>query len=206
MEKRVNQSGRGIRLALVLIAAASAVLLASCGPPPSFLEPLFPEAMDPANASKPYVRRARREMPKKEAAPVVADAVVLPPRPDVGAIYATLPRNDEGQVLWLTALADKLIAPKPGTASDAKDDEPTDIDVELAPKGQPEFKVIFSHKVHTSWLVCDNCHTGLFEMEKGKTVITMDKINAGQSCGVCHGKVAAPEPSGCPACHEAMGK
>ena len=95
------------------------------------------------------------------------------------AIYETLPRNDDGQVIWMQALADKLIAPKPGIADDAKDEEPTDMDVELVPKGQPEFKVVFSHKVHTSWLGCPACHTALFEMEKGKTVITMDKINAG---------------------------
>ncbi len=129
-----------------------------------------------------------------------------PPPPDYAAIYQTLPRDGEGHVEWVRALADKLITPKPGLAPDAKDEEPTDMDVELVPKRQPEMKVIFSHKVHTAWLGCNNCHTGLFEMEAGKTVITMDKINDGAQCGVCHGKVALPEPSSCPACHVAMGK
>jgi c(7)-type cytochrome triheme protein len=192
----------GARRALLLVAA---LVLVSCGPPPALLGPIFPEAMDPANAPRPYARHARREAPPEAAPVVVAETPVEPPRPDLADIYATLPRNDDGQVLWVQALADKLITPKPGIADDAKDEEPTDMDVELVPKGQPEFKVVFSHKVHTSWLVCDACHTSVFEMEKGKTVITMDKINAGTSCGACHGKVAAPEAAACPACHKAMG-
>jgi len=195
-----------MRLLLVATAAAGGLLLGSCGPPPAFLEPLFPDAKNSADASKLPVRAPRRTLQKKEEEPPVAKAPELPPRPDLPAIYATLPRNDDGQIMWQKALADKIIAPKPGIADDAKEEEPTDMDVELEPKGQPEYKVVFSHNVHTQWLVCDNCHTALFEMEKGKTVITMDKINAGQACGVCHGKVAAPEPTACPACHEAMGK
>lgn len=203
----VQPLGRSVRLLFVLATVGSgALLLVSCGPPPAWLEPLFPGATDPANAPKPYVGNARRESPKKtieQPAPVAPGETE---RPDVDAIYATLPRNDDGQIMWMKALADKTIAPKPGIAADAKDEEPTDMDVELEPKGQPEYKVVFSHKVHTSWLVCDNCHTSLFEMEKGKSVITMDKINAGEACGVCHGKVAAPEPTACPVCHKAMGK
>lgn len=191
--------------ALVLASLAGALLLAACGPPPSLLEPLFPDASDPANATKAYAGSPRRTPPRKEIEETVAAAPPPPARPDTPAIYATLPRNDDGQVMWMQALDEKLIAPKPGLADDAKDDDPIDMDVELVPKGQPEYKVVFSHKVHTSWLVCDACHAGLFEMEKGKTVITMDKINAGASCGTCHGKVAAPEPMACPACHKAMG-
>ncbi|HUH95685.1 MAG TPA: c(7)-type cytochrome triheme domain-containing protein [Casimicrobiaceae bacterium] len=170
------------------------------------LEPLFPEAANSQSTTKPYVGTARRTFPKKTSEAPVPLPSPESERPDVEAIYAALPRNDDGQILWMKALADKTIAPRPGIAADAKDEEPTDMDVELEPKDQPEYKVVFSHKVHTSWMVCDNCHTGLFEMEKGKTVITMDKINAGEACGVCHGKVAAPEPTSCPACHEAMGK
>lgn len=197
---------RGVRLFLAATSIASALLLVACGPPPAFLEPLFPEAMNAAPASGPPVRGARRTLPKKEEQAPLVQEPPLPERPDLPAIYATLPRNDDGQIVWQQALADKTIAPKPGIADDAKDEEPTDMDVELEPKGQPEYKVVFSHKVHTQWLGCDNCHSALFEMEKGKTVITMDKINAGQACGVCHGKVAAPEPTACPACHAAMGK
>ena len=197
---------QGRRMLLVAAWVSGALLLGSCGPPPAFLDPLFPDAR--MLRMRAGLRRAGRDANsrrRKREAPV-AQAPQLPARPDVMAIYATLPRNDDGQIMWMKAVADKLIAPKPGIADDAKEEEPTDMDVELEPKGQPEYKVVFSHKVHTQWLGCDNCHAALFEMEKGKTVITMDKINAGETCGVCHGKVAAPEPTACPACHEAMGK
>jgi c(7)-type cytochrome triheme protein len=190
---------------LVAASVATGLLLASCGPPPAFLEPLFPDAVDPANATKPFVGHVRRVPPKLEQDVELA-ITKLPDRPDLEATLETLPRGEDGQVRWQQALADKLIAPRPGIGDDAKDEEPTDIDVELTPKDQPEMKVVFSHKVHTSWLGCPSCHSGLFEMERGKTVITMDKINAGDSCGTCHGKVAAPEPMTCPTCHVAMGK
>jgi len=205
--RRRATTGHRIRPVIVLTAAASGVLLlVACGPPPSMLDPLFPEAANSASGPKPYVGTPRRQFVKKQAEAPVLLAEAEPERPDLAAIYGTLPRNEDGQILWMKALAEKVIAPKPGIAEDAKEDEPTDMDIELVPKDQAEYKVVFSHKVHTTWMVCDTCHTGLFEMEKGKTVITMDKINAGESCGVCHGKVAAPEPAGCPTCHEAMGK
>ena len=31
-------------------------------------------------------------------------------------------------------------------------------------------------------------------VEQGKAKMTMDKINEGAYCGICHGKVALPEP------------
>jgi len=180
------------------------VALTGCGTrPPAWISPVFEEP--PARTSDAGNKRPRRPPYRPPAPPseVVSEVVALP---DWSGIYRTLPRNEDGQVQWVKAVADKLIEPKAGIEADAKGDEPTDLDVELVPKGQPEFKVVFSHKVHTTWMACDSCHTGLFEMEHGKTVITMDKINAGASCGVCHGKVAAPEPAACPACHKEMGK
>jgi c(7)-type cytochrome triheme protein len=186
--------------------AAGLSLVACSNRPPAWLSLVFDdEAATENRAQAPKAGRARRP-PYKPPAPVVeakAPEIVLT---DWTGIYQSLPRDDEGQVQWTKALAANLISPKPGLAEDAKDEEPTDMDVELVPKGQPEFKALFSHKVHTSWMACGSCHPALFEMERGKTVITMEKINAGASCGACHGKVATPEPSTCPACHTGMGK
>jgi c(7)-type cytochrome triheme protein len=53
---------------------------------------------------------------------------------------------------------------------------------------------------------CPSCHTAIFEMEKGKAKMTMANLGEGKYCGACHGKVAAPELTTCPACHAAMGK
>jgi c(7)-type cytochrome triheme protein len=75
------------------------------------------------------------------------------------------------------------------------------MDVELTSSGQPDYKVTFKHKPHTQWMGCPLCHAGLFEMEKGKAKLTMADMGAGKQCGVCHGKVAAPELSSCPDCH-----
>lgn len=125
---------------------------------------------------------------------------------DWSARYAELPRSAAGDVAWTKALESKLIAPLPGLAADAKGDEPADMDVEHVPDGQPEFKSVFSHRVHTLWMGCPACHDAIFAMEKSKGKMTMASLNQGAFCGVCHGKVAAPDMNGCPACHTAMGK
>jgi c(7)-type cytochrome triheme protein len=130
----------------------------------------------------------------------------LPPAIDWKGKYGELPRTDGGDVAWVKALDEKLITPKPGLAADAKDEDASDMDVELTSSGQAEYKVVFPHKGHTQWMACPACHTAIFEMAKGKTKFSMDKINGGEQCGVCHGKVAAPELSACPVCHTAMGK
>lgn len=128
----------------------------------------------------------------------------LPPPTDWEGIFKSLPRTDSGAAAWVKALDEKLITPKPGLADDAKDEDPSEIDVEMATSGKPENLVLFQHKPHTQWLACPACHSGLFEMEKGKAKITMADHVEGQYCGVCHASVASPELSSCPECHKAM--
>ena len=105
---------------------------------------------------------------------------------------------------WAKALAEGVIAPRPGLDPKAADQPVFPIAVELVPAGQPAFKVVFPHSVHTQWLRCTNCHPGIFEMKKGADTINMGLIFAGQACGACHGKVAFAVPTGCPRCHPAM--
>lgn len=45
---------------------------------------------------------------------------------------------------------------------------------------------VFPHWIHRVRYRCDACHTRLFEMELGKTDISMDMMREGQSCGTCH--------------------
>ena len=156
---------------------------------------------------RPVVRNPRRPTYKPPESLVQVIVIPdLPPAIDWNARYRALPRNDAGEVAWVRALNEKVITPKPGLAPDAKDDEPTDMDIELIPKDQPDFKVVFPHRQHTQWLGCANCHTDIFEMEKGKARMTMADLGDGKYCGVCHGKVALPDLAGCAACHTAMGK
>lgn len=110
-----------------------------------------------------------------------------------------LPVTD-GMVDWVKALAQGVIAPRAGADAKAADQPVLPLDVELVPAAGDMFKVIFPHKTHTEWLGCPNCHPAIFQMAKGADPITMEKINAGQYCGVCHGKVAFPV-SECRLCH-----
>lgn len=114
-----------------------------------------------------------------------------------------LPKDKSGQTDWVQALKAGAIAPRPSPDPKAPDQAVLPLDVELIPAVGEMFKVVFSHKIHTEWLGCPNCHTGIFQMAKGSSAITMEKINAGQYCGVCHGKVAFPATT-CGRCHPAM--
>ncbi len=113
-----------------------------------------------------------------------------------------LPVTD-GMVNWSKALTQGVIAPRPGIDPKAEDQAVFPLDVELIPAAGEMFKAIFSHKSHTEWLGCVNCHNDIFQMAKGAAKMTMETINAGQYCGVCHGKVAFPATA-CGGCHTAM--
>lgn len=186
---------------------AGGLLLASCSSSHQLLTLVFDGVplAGQENTLRPVVKPPRRPPYKPPAALVKTEEIIeLPPPIDWRARYQALARNAAGDVDWTRALSEKSITPKTGLAPDAKEEEPTDMDLEYVPKDQPEYKVVFPHKPHTQWLGCPNCHTGIFEMEKGKATMTMDKINGGAYCGVCHGKVASPDLSNCPACHKAM--
>ncbi len=105
---------------------------------------------------------------------------------------------------WAKALAEGVIAPRPGIDPKAEDEAVFPLEVELTPADNPAFKVVFPHETHTTLLTCANCHPGIFQMAGGADPITMDKIYAGEYCGRCHGKVAFDVATGCPRCHPAL--
>jgi c(7)-type cytochrome triheme protein len=106
-------------------------------------------------------------------------------------------------VNWVAAVDKGAIAPQAGLTPEAKSKDVMDLDVELVPEAGEMFKAVFPHKTHTAVLGCENCHPGIFQMAKGTAPITMAKINAGEYCGVCHGKVAFGADA-CGRCHPAM--
>ena len=60
---------------------------------------------------------------------------------------------------------------------------------------------VFSHKVHTQWLDCSNCHPDIFTIKKKTTKhFTMGRILKREFCGVCHLTVAFPI-NDCKRCH-----
>ncbi len=60
---------------------------------------------------------------------------------------------------------------------------------------------IFSHKVHSQWLDCNNCHPDIFNIKLKTTKhFEMKRILAREFCGVCHLTVAFPMDD-CRRCH-----
>jgi c(7)-type cytochrome triheme protein len=103
---------------------------------------------------------------------------------------------------WSTALDKGLLAPKslPGQAEIVT----LEVDVERVPnEGGEAMKAVFPHKAHTALLACDTCHPTLYQFKAGATPITMAQLEKGESCGVCHGKVAFPVTA-CGRCHPAL--
>lgn len=114
--------------------------------------------------------------------------------------YGELPRNQAGnRVNWVTALAEKKIAPRWDRSDAQAEGMVMDMNIVRVPKGSIP-NVVFPHKQHTEWLACSNCHPAIFVPQKGANQINMRLILSGEKCGVCHGKVAFP-PSECRLCH-----
>lgn len=66
-------------------------------------------------------------------------------------------------------------------------------------------KTFFDHASHSKRNSCRDCHPGIFVMKRGMNRMTMDDINKGQSCGVCHNGKRAFGADNCMACHEMGG-
>ncbi len=114
--------------------------------------------------------------------------------------FSTLPKSMAGNhVDWVKALDGKAIAPRWDRDDAATAAIVMDLNIVREVKGSmPD--VVYPHKQHTEWLDCSNCHPAIFQPQKGANQISMAAILLGQSCGVCHGKVAFPV-SECRLCH-----
>jgi c(7)-type cytochrome triheme protein len=202
------------RLFIVMIAAA--VVAGGCSQENRhrMLSVLFEGLPKPGEEAPPKVvkRQPRRPPPQKaEPEPEIVKTALPPPQPEKPAelrewrdALRLLPKDAAGGVDWVEALEAKIIEPRAGINPEAKAQDIFPLDVERTPEAQPMFKVTFPHKSHTEWLACTNCHTGIFQMQRGAAQINMAAIYAGQYCGVCHGKVAFAVPTGCPRCHTAL--
>lgn len=109
------------------------------------------------------------------------------------------PRANSGNYVdWVKTLSAGLIRPRAHVGSRGAMNV-LDLDVVLSDT-KPMPTVTFSHRIHTEWLGCGNCHDWLFKKQAGATDITMKGIFRRQTCGLCHGKVAFP-PDECFRCH-----
>ena len=116
----------------------------------------------------------------------------------------SLPKARFGDgINWVQALHENKINP----AADVNGQQQQsifDLDIVMPVQGSMG-SVMFSHKIHTEWLGCSNCHPGLFEAQRGANPITMAKVAQGQYCGVCHRTVAFPLAE-CNRCHSVSKK
>ena len=103
-------------------------------------------------------------------------------------------------LLLLTVfLASGVIADEPATPS-----EPGDIKFVRQAAGMDDVSpATFPHWIHRMSYTCYACHDTTFKMTAGANLVTMDQIQNGQSCGVCHdGKTAfVSNLTTCNRCH-----
>ena len=98
------------------------------------------------------------------------------------------PTNRIGEVDWMAAIDQQLIAPRSDVQGTSK---PVLLDLDIIMKDTRDMDYVrFPHLAHAKWLACTNCHAHIFKAKNGAQLIDMNKIFSGQYCGVCHDKVA----------------
>ena len=106
---------------------------------------------------------------------------------------ADLPLDQFGLVNWVEALKQGKIKPRDALDPNAQATPSFDLDILIKTKSKYQPDVIFSHKVHTTWLSCNACHNEIFKQKAGgNPEMHMKKIAAGEYCGGCHNRVAFP--------------
>jgi c(7)-type cytochrome triheme protein len=134
------------------------------------------------------------------------NADASPNRKKFDAFKNKLPSAKFGnEIDWGKALKDGLIKPK---KSLSKEYTPITLDstflLQAEMTGIPP--AIFSHKMHTEWLDCLNCHPDIFNIKKKTTKhFSMLRILNNEFCGVCHLRIAFPL-NDCRRCHPDMKK
>jgi c(7)-type cytochrome triheme protein len=79
-----------------------------------------------------------------------------------------------------------------------------DVTFERKAKGVDDVPpAVFPHWIHRMQYKCSACHDEPFKMKAGANEITMDMIQSGKSCGLCHNGKAAFESNfdTCSRCH-----
>ncbi|UCF19039.1 MAG: hypothetical protein JSU87_14075 [Gemmatimonadota bacterium] len=118
-------------------------------------------------------------------APSPAEAAQTP-----DSVLALLPRHASGGIDWVAALRRGVIGGRPAGPRFG-------FDFYFG-----EMEAYFPHSSHTEWLGCESCHPAIYRT-RGSSKTSMAEIQAGESCGVCHGKVSFGTEV-CERCHEAF--
>ncbi len=122
---------------------------------------------------------------------------------DWEAFAAGKPRDRFGGVDWEKAEAGWIVKPLDFLEGVSIRRTPLAMDKEISieSRGTWMTDVLFSHKKHAVWIGCEVCHPEIFPSTKNGAVrFSMLQITNGESCGVCHQKVAFPLAD-CEKCH-----
>jgi c(7)-type cytochrome triheme protein len=115
---------------------------------------------------------------------------------------ASLPMARYGnRIDWSKALREGMISPRQSILNDRYAPIPFVKELRLEPEETNITPAVFSHREHTLWLDCANCHPRIFKIKKKTTEnFSMDNILKGEFCGACHLSVAFPV-NDCNRCH-----
>jgi c(7)-type cytochrome triheme protein len=106
---------------------------------------------------------------------------------------------------WVAVAALMLAVASGGVAEESGEPvEPGDIRFTRQAAGMDDVPpATFPHWIHRMAYTCYACHDTPFTMKTGANLVTMDQIQNGQSCGVCHdGKTAfVSNLTTCNRCH-----
>lgn len=114
-------------------------------------------------------------------------------------VFKGFPKDIAGNPDWMRTLETGAINPRTGLTGDEK---MSVVDLDIIMKNTASMPYVkYRHSTHTQWLTCSNCHTKIFQPQRGGNFITMASILEGNYCGVCHGKVAFNPKTDCMRCH-----
>ncbi|MBI5741476.1 MAG: hypothetical protein HZA16_12280 [Nitrospirae bacterium] len=115
-----------------------------------------------------------------------------------------LPKSRFGNGIdWSRALNDGLIKPADSLSGEVRElVNVRNLVLEAEMRGISY--AVFPHRTHEQWLDCSSCHPELFNIKKKSTEsLRMINMIRGDSCGVCHLRVAFPLDD-CKKCHPKM--
>lgn len=208
------------------VASQAQVAQAPATPPPAVQRPTTPPAAKPSSEvdekKKEKLERIKKKLKDVDPSKVIYldsrgnIASTGSPNSIAGEAYkagsaehaaamelAELPKDRFGLVNWWKALEEGKINPVDSLEKGTASKRPLPIpDLVIRAKSKTQSDVVFSHKIHTSWIPkCEVCHEGIFKQKAGgNPEMHMTKIAAGQYCGRCHNRVAFPLED-CKRCH-----
>ena len=225
MRWRIAWGGRG-RTAVLLVGIAAGVLAPSSAgaqpAPPTPKPPVTaaPQAAPAQDADRERLKRIRDKLKTVDPSMVIyldsrgnvagagdpagvvgraeqAGKAAHPPALELSGF----PKDQYDLIDWAATMLQGKIKPRDAIDPGVPEVPPFDLDIVITTKSKFQPDVVFSHKVHTMWLACENCHDDIFVMKAGANEVTMIKIIKGQYCGKCHNGRIAWAPLYCDRCH-----